>query len=149
MNSLNLSEPYSFICNVETPLLESTSLSSLLGILGSAQWGPQALYSFSFFNETRFFLNYYLFIFGCSGSLLFHDMWDLSFPIRDETHTPCIGGQIFHHWTTKKVPFLKLLWPFLEIERSRLQHVDTAMSFSESCRRYEPGSHARCVPAAS
>ena len=39
---------------METPLLESTSLSSLLGILGSAQWGPQALYSFFFLMRLDF-----------------------------------------------------------------------------------------------
>ena len=33
------------------------------------------------------------------------DMWDLSSPTRDQTHTPCIGRQSLHHWTTREVPF--------------------------------------------
>ena len=30
-------------------------------------------------------------------------MWDISSPVRDWTHVPCIGRQILNHWTTKKV----------------------------------------------
>ena len=32
--------------------------------------------------------------------------WNLSFPIRDGTHTPCIARWILNHWTTKVVPYL-------------------------------------------
>ena len=31
-------------------------------------------------------------------------MWDLSFPIRNQTSVPCIGRQILNHWTTRQVP---------------------------------------------
>ena len=31
-------------------------------------------------------------------------LWDLSSPTRDWTRTPCIGGWILNHWTTKEVP---------------------------------------------
>ena len=31
-------------------------------------------------------------------------MWDLSSPTRDQTHIPCIGGQIINHWTTREAP---------------------------------------------
>ena len=35
-------------------------------------------------------------------------MWDLSSPAKAGTHIPCIGRQIFNHWTTRKVP--KPIW---------------------------------------
>lgn len=44
-NVLNLSEPCSFICKMETPLLASTSLTYLGGVLGTSQWGPQTVFS--------------------------------------------------------------------------------------------------------
>ena len=31
-------------------------------------------------------------------------MWDLSFPTRDRTHTPCIRKWSLNHWTSRKVP---------------------------------------------
>ena len=31
-------------------------------------------------------------------------MWDLSFPIRDRTCTPCIGKWSLNHWTTREIP---------------------------------------------
>ena len=31
-------------------------------------------------------------------------MWDLSFPTKHWTHTPCIGRQSLKHWTTREVP---------------------------------------------
>jgi len=44
---------------------------------------------------------------SCSAwASLSHSMWDLSSPVRDQTHIPCIGRQILNHWTTKEVPFL-------------------------------------------
>ena len=30
-------------------------------------------------------------------------MWDLSSPNGDQIHAPCIGRQIFNHWTTREV----------------------------------------------
>ena len=39
---------------------------------------------------------------------LSHSVWDLSPPIRDQTHIPCTGRQILNHWTSKQVPFLFL-----------------------------------------
>ena len=33
-----------------------------------------------------------------------HSMWDLISPTRDSTCVPCIGRQIFNHWTTRQVP---------------------------------------------
>ena len=36
------------------------------------------------------------------------DMWDLSFPNRDWTHTPCIGKWSPNHWTTREVSTLIL-----------------------------------------
>ena len=63
-------------------------------------------------------MKYYFFYFGCAGSSFQHTgfliveqglsclqgMWDLSFPTRDQTQVLCIGRQIPHHWTTRKVP---------------------------------------------
>ena len=37
-----------------------------------------------------------------------HGMWDLSSLTRDQTCIPCIGRQIPHHWTTRKVPSVDL-----------------------------------------
>ena len=31
-------------------------------------------------------------------------MWDLSSPIRDWTHIPCIAIRILYHWATREVP---------------------------------------------
>ena len=41
-------------------------------------------------------------------------MWDLSSPIRDQTHVPCIGRQILNHWTTREVPLLEFEWTGLD-----------------------------------
>ena len=35
-------------------------------------------------------------------------MWDLSSPIGDRTHTPCIGKQGLIHWTAREVPLVYL-----------------------------------------
>ena len=35
--------------------------------------------------------------------------WDLIFPTRDRTGTPCIGRQSLNHWTTREVPKYCLL----------------------------------------
>ena len=40
-------------------------------------------------------------------------MWDLTVLARDQTCVPCIGGWIFNHWNTRKVPriiCLKVSW---------------------------------------
>ena len=36
-------------------------------------------------------------------------MWELSSLTRDWTRTPCIGRQIFNHWTTREVPLVTIL----------------------------------------
>ena len=33
-------------------------------------------------------------------------MWDLSFPTRNRTHTPCTGRWNLNHWTTREVPII-------------------------------------------
>ena len=36
------------------------------------------------------------------------DTWDLSFPIKDRTHTLCIGRRSLNHWTAREVPIIDL-----------------------------------------
>ena len=43
-------------------------------------------------------LLFYVLVFWSQG------MWDLSSPIKDRTHTPCIGRRSLNHWTTREVP---------------------------------------------
>ena len=43
-------------------------------------------------------LLFYVLVFWLQG------MWDLSSPIRDAIHTPCIGRQSLNHWTAREVP---------------------------------------------
>ena len=31
-------------------------------------------------------------------------MWDLSSPVRDQTHIPYIGRWLLNYWATKEVP---------------------------------------------
>ena len=39
---------------------------------------------------------------------LFHGMWDLGSPTRDQTHVPCITKWILNPWPSREVPqFLK------------------------------------------
>ena len=45
-------------------------------------------------------LLFYLLVFSPQG------MWDLSFPTRDQTHTPYFGRRILNYWTARKVPHL-------------------------------------------
>ena len=45
-------------------------------------------------------LVFYVLIFWPRGT------WDLSSLIRDQSHTPSIGGQSLNHWTTWEVPAL-------------------------------------------
>ena len=41
----------------------------------------------------------------CSArAQLFHGMWDLSSPIRDQACIPCIASRLLNHWTTREVP---------------------------------------------
>ena len=51
-------------------------------------------------------------------SMLSFSMWDLSFPLREETDIPYIGRWILNHWATREVrTFLalwtELLWTFM------------------------------------
>ena len=57
-------------------------------------------------------------------SLLFYisvfrpgDIWDLSFPIRDGTLTPCVGGEGLHRWTVGKSHACRLERAFSEVDR--------------------------------
>ena len=57
-------------------------------------------------------------IFNCTDSLVvagglsscprqaqsLRGMWNLSAPAREQTHVPCIAGQVLNHWTTREVP---------------------------------------------
>ena len=43
-------------------------------------------------------LLFYVLFFGATG------MWDLSFPTRNQTCTPCIGRQSLNQYTTREVP---------------------------------------------
>ena len=46
-----------------------------------------------------------LFILAASGlSCSMHGMWDLSSPIRDQTHVSCTARWILNHCTTREVP---------------------------------------------
>ena len=43
-------------------------------------------------------LLFYVLVFWLQG------MWDLSFPTRDQTRTPCIGRRSLNHCITREVP---------------------------------------------
>ena len=44
---------------------------------------------------------------------LLHGIWNLSSLTEDQTHIPCIAGQILNHWTTREVPlFMPLILEF-------------------------------------
>ena len=45
-------------------------------------------------------LLFYVLVFSPRG------MWDLSFPTRDQTHTPYFGRWILNYWTAREVPHL-------------------------------------------
>ena len=42
----------------------------------------------------------------CFGFFSPRGMWDLSFPTRDQTHTPYFGRRILNYWTAREVPHL-------------------------------------------
>ena len=42
--------------------------------------------------------------------------WHLSSPTRDSTCTPCTGGWILNHWTTREVPDSLFSWQSLLID---------------------------------
>ena len=48
-------------------------------------------------------LLFYVLVFFWPGG-----MWDLIFPIRDQTNTLCTGRQSLNHWTTREVPMVAL-----------------------------------------
>jgi len=64
--------------------------------------------------------------------LLFHSlafwlqgMWDLSFPIRNWNHTPCIEKRNLKHWTSREVP---IYWKLLEqLYRQRTQSISSSL----------------------
>ena len=37
---------------------------------------------------------------------LVHGFWNLSSPTGDQTHVPCLAGQILNHWATREVPVI-------------------------------------------
>ena len=48
-------------------------------------------------------------LFNCTFILFYfwpRGIWNLSFPTRDWTYTPCIGRWSLNHWTIRKVPQL-------------------------------------------
>ena len=51
-------------------------------------------------------------------------MWDLSYPSRDWTHTPCIRSQNSNYWTVRKVPtiYVYLLFSHSIIANSLQTH---------------------------
>ena len=49
-----------------------------------------------------FFLMFWVWFFWGGGWA--RGMWDLGFPTRDRTCTPCIGRWCLHHWTSREVP---------------------------------------------
>ena len=48
------------------------------------------------------------------------DMWDLSSPIRDWTHTLCTAKQSRKHWTTREV----FIIPSLKMKKLKLKVVE-------------------------
>ena len=48
-----------------------------------------------------------------------HGMWDIGSQTRDRTHIACIGKQIFNHWTTREVPYIRDLCHTSPYEVSR------------------------------
>ena len=60
-----------------------------------------------------------LFLFYVSDFFFFcHEMWNLSFPSRDQTCTPYIERGSLYHWTAREVPIPEdltegtpLAWP--------------------------------------
>ena len=46
---------------------------------------------------------------GAQGLILPHGMCYLSFPVGDQTCTPCTGRQILNHWTTREVPTQRII----------------------------------------
>ena len=80
--------------------------------------GPWFTLIFLFFKIIIFFyVDHFLKIFTEFVTILFlfyvlafwpHDMWDLGFPNRDWTHTPCTGKWSPNHWTTRDVSTLIL-----------------------------------------
>ena len=94
-----------------SPLKETAGLLEY-NLSGQAP-GPQGLHLFIYLKI--FFLmwktSFKFFIEFVTILLLFHvlvfwpqGIWDLSFPTRDRTRTPCIGRQSLNHWTTRKSP---------------------------------------------
>ena len=62
-------------------------------------------------------------------------MWDLNSPLRDQTHTSCIGRWNFNHWTTRELPgefILKLVFWKWGGMRSLLQ-IALGMQVNECC----------------
>ena len=49
---------------------------------------------------TILLLLFYVLVFWSRG------IWDLSFPTRDRTCTPCIGRRSLTHWTAREVPVI-------------------------------------------
>ena len=61
---------------------------------------------FKAFNE---FVTIWLLVHGLAFWL--QGMWDLSVPIRNRNHTPCIEKRNLKHWTSREVP---TYWKLLE-----------------------------------
>ena len=76
-----------------------------------ATWEVLFFFYFRFFFDVDHFLKVFI-EFGYNIASVFfmfwflwpRGMWDLSFPTRDRTCTPCIGRRSLSHWTAREVP---------------------------------------------
>ena len=64
---------------------------------------------FFFFLNVNHFLNLYWICYNVAYVLFFGCWRHVGSSDRDWTHTPCIGRQSLHHWTTREVPCTLLL----------------------------------------
>ena len=123
-------------------------------------------------DQQDFFLNVYIYLCGpffkvfiefLTISFLFYvlvfwpqGMWDFSSPTRYWTCTPCIGSQSLKHWTTRKVPRVKIklsLWlrgkePATARKRHRGwetkgAHVSVSLSNPPACHPLSPCSQEK------
>ena len=57
-------------------------------------------------------------------------MWDLSSPIRDQTHIPYIGRWLLNYWATKEVPRYSSSAEHLKKKKSTDLHVNIIIKFT-------------------
>ena len=56
----------------------------------------------------------YIYIFWPQG------MWNLSSPIRNWTHTLCIGRQSLNHWINREVPYIIYMYNWVSVKQKAL-----------------------------